>query len=95
MGLAALDGDELEPVVVSERVRGRGVGRALVERVVGEARVRGLPRVRVRPVARNDDAIRFFHAAGFDVAARVELQLDFEDREWSRSVELASRSFRA
>src|SRR5262249_5397784 len=70
VGLAGLivrgDGKaELEAVVVAERFRGKGVGGELTEAVVAAARARGLRRLRVRPVGRNDAALRFFHGAGF------------------------------
>src|SRR5262249_34839885 len=57
---------ELEPIVVSPEARGAGIGRALGEQVISAARDLGLRRVDVRPVARNDAAIRFFHELGFD-----------------------------
>lgn len=87
---------ELEPVVVDARARGRGIGRALVEHVVEAARAEGLRRLTVRPVARNADALQFFHAAGFDVLGHVDLQIDltgtgFHPRAGER---LAGREFR-
>ena len=48
---------ELEPIVVSEQWRGRGIGRQLAERVVAEARAAGMGQLLARPVARN--AARF------------------------------------
>ena len=57
---------ELEPIVVSEQWRGRGIGRQLAERVVAEARAAGMGQLLARPVARNAAAIRFFHDLGFD-----------------------------
>ena len=50
---------ELEPIVVSEQWRGRGIGRQLAERVVAEARAAGMGQLLARPVARNAAAIRF------------------------------------
>ena len=55
---------ELEPIVVSEQWRGRGIGRQLAERVVAEARAAGMGQLLARPVARNAAAIRFFHDSG-------------------------------
>jgi hypothetical protein len=49
----------------------------------------------VRPVARNADAIRFFRARGFDVLARVELQLELVPRlDWRERADVADVSFR-
>lgn len=95
VGFAALDGDELEPVVVTAAHRSGGIGRALVAAVLAEAERRGLDRVRVRPVARNDAAIAFFRACGFDVLARVELQRDVSPLEWRQTVTVDSVAFRA
>src|SRR4051794_6989991 len=44
---------EVEPVVVTDRLRSRGVGRLLIERVVAEAVARGYEYLAIRPVARN------------------------------------------
>jgi N-acetylglutamate synthase-like GNAT family acetyltransferase len=86
---------ELEPVVVSESQRGSGIGRALVETVVAEARTRGLRRVQVRPAARNAEALRFFHACGFDVLGQLELTFDLARPErWRPGERLAGRDFR-
>jgi N-acetylglutamate synthase-like GNAT family acetyltransferase len=94
-----LDGDrgELEPVVVERAARGSGVGRALVEHVVGDAVRRGVVQLRVRPVARNAEAFRFFGRHGFDVVGRVELILDRTERatgDWRPGVSLAGLDFR-
>jgi GNAT superfamily N-acetyltransferase len=76
---------ELEPIVVGEQWRGRGIGRQLAERVVAEARAAGMGRLLARPVARNAAAIRFFHELGFDALGQIELVLDFRpapDQVW-------------
>ena len=94
----AVDGTEaeLEPIVVSTSDRGRGVGRALAAVVIAEARRRELRTLSARPVGRNTDALRFFHAQGFDVLGHVELMLDLADRElWRHAETIAGRDFRA
>lgn len=85
---------ELEPLVVGETWRGRGVGRALAARVIDAARQLGFPRLRVRPVGRNADAIRFFHALGFDVLGRVDLRIDLEPTARAPGERIAGRDFR-
>jgi ribosomal-protein-alanine N-acetyltransferase len=99
VGLAGmlLHGDraELEPVAVTEAYRRRGVGRQLVDAVVGAARDEGARRISVRPTGRNAAAIRFLQSAGFGVLARVELQrdLDGRDRGWRPGEKVAGREF--
>jgi N-acetylglutamate synthase-like GNAT family acetyltransferase len=98
-GLAGLvpDVPELEPVVVAEQYRGRGIGRLLAQAVISAARERGARTVQVRPVARNVEAVRFFHELGFDVLDQVQLSMDIVDRErdpWIPGEQLAGREFR-
>jgi ribosomal protein S18 acetylase RimI-like enzyme len=85
---------ELEPIVVSTEFRGRGLGQALLETVVARARERGLRQVLVRPVARNAEAIAFFHANGFGALGQIELILDLAARDhWRPGEQLAGRDF--
>lgn len=77
---------EIEPIVVRPSHRDRGIGARLVEQAVAEARRLALAFVNVRPVARNAEAIAFFHREGFTLLGRLELclQLDpgaFGDRK--------------
>jgi len=72
---------ELEPLVVSERYRGSGIGRKLVKVVVEAARTTGVNHLKVRPVARNELAIRFFHREGFDVLGQIDLLMDLRSTE--------------
>ena len=67
---------EVEPVVVAEGMRGRGIGRALLGKVVEEARQRGLRRLTVSPPVRDVHALRSLHTAGFDKVATVTLAYD-------------------
>ncbi len=89
---------ELEPIVVDPAFRSRGVGRALVQYVVDEARQRGLRYLNVRPVARNAAAISFFAEAGFWLLSRVELSraLGKDNRDkFDQSVDLHGHCFRS
>lgn len=65
----------VEPVVVTARRRGRGIGRALLTHVADQARRRGMARLTVAPEARNVAALRCLHAAGYDVLSAIELTL--------------------
>ena len=88
---------ELEPIVVSEGWRGRGIGRQLAECVVAEARSAGARQLLTRPVARNAAAIQFFYGLGFDVLGQLELLLDLRpsaEQRWRPGATIADRDFR-
>jgi GNAT superfamily N-acetyltransferase len=88
-------GGHVDPIVVSERYRGAGIGRALLERVGAEARRRGLRELSITPSTRNLDAIRCFHAAGYDVLAHLTLTLDLTGRDrWQDGISLHNLPFR-
>ena len=67
---------ELEPVVVSRDRRSEGIGRQLIEHVIAEASARGLGSLTLRPAARNESAMRVFHALGFRTVRQIELGMD-------------------
>jgi GNAT superfamily N-acetyltransferase len=88
---------EVEPVVVTGGLRGQGVGRRLIERVVKESVARGHVYLSVRPVARNISAIRGFYAAGFQtLGGHVDLTMDLADRRhrWIQGADLHGLDFR-
>lgn len=86
---------EVEPVVVTKSHRAQGVGARLVQHAIDDSRTRGMASVSVRPVARNSDALQFFHAAGFRTLGHVELFMPLGDSErtWRTGVNLADRDF--
>jgi GNAT superfamily N-acetyltransferase len=87
---------EVEPVVVAEAARNRGVGRMLISRVVEEARTRGYDYLAIRPVARNVAAVRRFHAAGFRaLGGHIDLTMDLAARrhEWLPGASLHGLDF--
>ncbi|CAM5550048.1 hypothetical protein SVIOM74S_02801 [Streptomyces violarus] len=57
----------IQGLAVSEEVRGRGVGRALVRAAVDEARRRGARRLTLRVLAHNTPARGLYEAEGFVV----------------------------
>jgi len=71
---------EVEPVVVAEQWRDRGIGRALLQHVAGEAQRRELTALSISPDSRNIEAIRCLHAAGYDVLSSITLTLDLAPR---------------
>jgi len=73
-----LDGraGEVDPVVVTASMRGRGIGRALLAKVADEARRRGLHRLTVSPSVRDVSALRTLHTSGFGTVSTVTLSYD-------------------
>jgi GNAT superfamily N-acetyltransferase len=87
---------EVEPVVVTETVRGRGIGSMLISRVVEEARARGYEYLAIRPVVRNVAAVRRFYAAGFlTLGGHIDLTMDLAARrhEWLAGASLHGLDF--
>ena len=69
---------ELEPIVVHPSHRNRGIGARLAQQAIDESRRLGMKYVNVRPVARNIDAIAFFHREGFTMLGRLELSIPLD-----------------
>jgi len=87
---------EVEPVTVSASWRGQGIGGALVARAAEEARRLGLRHLSVRPVARNAEAIAFFHRAGFRALGQIELVMELAETAvipWRPGPELHGLAF--
>jgi N-acetylglutamate synthase-like GNAT family acetyltransferase len=85
---------EVEPIVIAGDHRGRGVGRALIERVVSEARAEGVTQVYAQPTGRNAEALAFFNSVGLDVLAYARVQLDLRPRDRRPGETIAGREFR-
>jgi GNAT superfamily N-acetyltransferase len=64
---------EIEPIIVSEKHRGKGAGEGLIEHVVEEAKKLNVLCLYVRPVARNKNAISFFYDCGFRTIGHIQL----------------------
>ena len=85
----------IEPVVVDRRHRRAGIGRTLIETAIDESRRRGATDVNIKPVARNDSAIRAFHELGFRTLGHVQLfiSLDRDGTYWRAGPTLHGRAF--
>jgi ribosomal protein S18 acetylase RimI-like enzyme len=98
VGLTGLMGEgdeaEVEPAIVSEAYRRRGIGKRLMETVITEAKNRGVKVLSVRPVARNVEAIRFFTDQGFVNVGHIELFIDLTNREWREGLKLFGLEFK-
>lgn len=84
---------EVEPLIVRSDSRRKGVGKALVDRVIAEAKEREITFLNVKPVARNSEAIKFFFKRGFKTLGYVELFMDFKGRKWKKGPTLFDRDF--
>lgn len=73
-------GGAVDPVVVTGRRRGEGIGRALLVHVTEQARRRGLRELTISPALRNIEAIHCLHAVGYDVLTNVTMSLSLNGR---------------
>lgn len=88
---------ELEPLVVKKEYRSYGIGSQLVKKIIDEAKKIGVQTLKVRPVARNDNAIIFFHRRGFDVLGHIDLFMDLttsRKKKWTGKEKIAGKEFR-
>ena len=87
---------EIEPMVVSREHRGRGIGRQLLARAVNEARSLGVVCLCVKPTARNQAAVAFFHCAGFRTLGHVQQFMWLGETfpgQWKKGPELFGKPF--
>jgi GNAT superfamily N-acetyltransferase len=89
-------GGAVDPIVVTARRRGEGIGRALLVYVTEQARRRGLRELTISPAIRNTGAIHCLHAAGYDVLTNMTLSLSLDRRPGAlrEGLELHGRRFR-
>lgn len=64
---------EVEPIIISERHRGQGIGRRLINRVIQEAEKLDSVLLTIKPGARNIESITKFVHFGFDRVGDIEL----------------------
>ncbi len=96
-GLLVTDnGWEIDPMVVRSDLRSRGIGSRLIDHVVAEARRLGVRSLSVRPVARNIEAIKLYHQAGFRILGHLDMFMELadSDRQWRPGIELHGQKFR-
>jgi len=73
---------EIEPIIVGESYRRRGLGEKLLQKVVSEAKKMGIRFLCVKPVARNIEAMEFLYRQGFRSLGQIELCMDFVEYAW-------------
>ena len=80
-GLIVGEGEaEIEPVVVDEAWRSRGIGTLLLNEGVARAKALGVQYLNIAPVARNSRAIELFVRSGFRLIGHVQLFIELEGR---------------
>jgi N-acetylglutamate synthase-like GNAT family acetyltransferase len=83
VGLVVQDTEaEVEPLIVHKEHRRHGVEGQLTQTVIAEARKLNIRFLSVKPVARNIQAIKFFHHRGFRTLGHTELFLDLSKSAW-------------
>ena len=88
---------EVEPVVVSQPYRDKGIGTRLVEYVVEQARAKGVRFLYIRPVARNERAVSLYVRLGFNTLGGLELLQDLSssyDRKWKPGIKILNNELR-
>jgi len=84
----------IEPLVISQSQRGKGIGRGFMEIAIQEAKNRNATFLSVKPVARNLSALRFFSMNGMTTVGHVELFMDLKNREWKDGLRLHDMDFK-
>jgi GNAT superfamily N-acetyltransferase len=84
---------EIEPLIVNESHRGKGIGTRLVETAVSEARNREMRYLDVKPVARNAETIRFLNKLGFKNLGQIEMFTDFSKHTWKPGIKIHECEF--
>jgi GNAT superfamily N-acetyltransferase len=88
---------EVEPVVMTSTHRGEGCGRALLGYAIERARELEVQYLSVKPVARNERAMAFFHKAGFRTLGHVQMFMELgpqETGQWRQGPDLFGSPFR-
>jgi N-acetylglutamate synthase-like GNAT family acetyltransferase len=88
---------EIEPIVVSNKQRGKGVGGLLIKHVAEEAKKHNILCLYVKPVARNKEAITFFYNCGFKTIGHIQLFMWFGESTpdtWKEGLEIFDKTFK-
>lgn len=98
--IGLLDGDagvEIEPLVVKHEFRRRGIGNKLLQFGIQKAKKLGFKNLSIKPVVRNEDAIKAFYKLGFQNLGHIELFIDLipeKGRAWKSNMNLFGLNFK-
>jgi len=87
---------ELEPLVIGEKFRGKGIGKILVNHLIKEAKKQGAALIFTKPVARNKEAVSFFYNAGFKTLGHLQMFIWLADEvpcSWKKGPEIFDLPF--
>jgi ribosomal protein S18 acetylase RimI-like enzyme len=76
----------VDALVVSPASRGHGIGGALIEAAIAEARRRGVAKLALRALSNNPTAIRLYEKHGFEQEARLRAELRRPDGSYADDV---------
>ena len=88
---------ELEPIIVSHKHRGKGIGERLIEYAIEEAKKLKILCLSVKPVARNKEAISFFYDCGFRTIGHIQQFVwlgELQANAWKDGIEIFGKKFK-
>lgn len=88
---------EIEPIVVSQKHRGKSIGERLLRHVSRIAKKNGILCLYAKPVARNKEAVAFFHHNGFDTVGHIQLFKWFGESDedtWKPGLDIFGKPYR-
>lgn len=69
---------EIEPLIVLPKQLSKGIGRALLNHSIEQAKKLDVRYISFRPVARYEEAISFFYKSGFRLLGHIERFVDLK-----------------
>ncbi len=87
---------EIEPIVIAEHHRSKGIGRKLLNYVIEEAKKLDIHYLSIKPVARNLRAMSLFYHTGFKALGHIEMIMCLDkssEIKWKKSLNLHGISF--
>ena len=84
---------EVEPLIVDQVHRHKGLGTKLINTVIVEAQKIGLKSLSIKPVLRNLEAMQLFNKQGPKTIGQIELYIDFSEKYKKKNLELFSLPF--
>ena len=93
------DGEEaeIEPLIVTADFRNKGIGRALLNHAVEQAKKLEVRYLSIKPVARNEEAIAFFYKSDFHLLGHIEMFMDLKSSKpdaWKSGIKLFGHKFK-